>query len=135
MRFLMIGCTLFLMFSFTACSGSSNDSSSSGDGGASVAAGETLFNEKLIGTQPGCVTCHSLEKGVKLVGPSLAGIGSRAGTIVEGQSADEYLRKAIVEPDDYVTEGFTAGQMPAVIAKDLNTAEVESLVLYLLTLQ
>ena len=132
MRILLIVLTTMLTLALTACGGATGSSSS---GASSATAGEALFNQKLIDTQPGCITCHSLEKGVALVGPSLAGIGKRADGIVEGQSAEEFLRNAIIKPNDYVSEGFSAGQMPERIANTLTPEQVDSLVLYLLTLQ
>lgn len=122
-----------LVLALGACGGSSGGASSGG--GANAAAGEELFNEKLIGTQPGCVTCHSLEEGVVMVGPSLAGIGTRAGTIVAGQSAEEYLKASITHPDDHVVDGFDAGTMPAQLNDELSAEQVDNLVAYLMTLK
>ena len=45
-------------------------------------AGERLFLETRGGTGAGCRICHSLQPGVKLVGPSLAGVGAAAATRV-----------------------------------------------------
>ena len=139
MRFLLVLLTTILMLSLTACSDEVNTNTTNGTPSSSslssASAGKALFNQKLIDTQPGCITCHSLEKGVKLVGPSLAGIGKRAGTTVEGQPAEEFLRNAIIKPNDYVSEGFSAGQMPERIANVLTPEQADSLVLYLSTLQ
>ncbi|GAB4426858.1 MAG: hypothetical protein Kow0031_06740 [Anaerolineae bacterium] len=115
-----------------ACGGSSSGGASGG--GANAAAGEELFNEKLIGTQPGCVTCHSLEEGVVMVGPSLAGIGTTAGTRVAGQSAEDYLKASITHPDEHVVDGFDAGTMPAALADELSEQQVSDLVAYLMSL-
>ena len=43
-----------------------------------AARGEDLFNQTVIGAQPGCITCHSLEPDQVLVGPSMAGIAARS---------------------------------------------------------
>lgn len=48
------------------------------------AAGEALFNQRTIDSAPGCITCHSPQPGEVIVGPSQAGIASRAGERVEG---------------------------------------------------
>jgi cytochrome c551/c552 len=123
-----------LILGLAACSGgSSGRSSGSGGGGADVAAGEKLFNEKLVGTQPGCVTCHSLEKDVKIVGPSLAGIGDRAGSTVDGQSAEVYLKESITKPDAHVVDGFEVGTMPAELASELSDQDVNNLIGFLMT--
>lgn len=44
--------------------------------------GEALFQQASFRGTPGCSTCHSLEPGVKVVGPSLAGAGTRARTLL-----------------------------------------------------
>jgi mono/diheme cytochrome c family protein len=119
-----------------ACGGSGGSSSGgSSDGAGNVAAGEKLFAEKLVGVQPGCITCHSLEEGVVMVGPSMAGIGSRAGSSVAGQSAEEYLLASINAPDEHVTDGFEAGQMPAALADELTDQQKQDLVAYLMSLK
>ena len=102
-----------------------------------VAYGEELYNGTPIGaaSSPGCITCHSLEEGIRIVGPSHAGLGSRAGTIVASQSAEEYLKESIVNPDAHVTEGFSPGTMYGNYGKELTDAEIDALVAYMLTLK
>jgi cytochrome c oxidase subunit 1 len=106
-----------------------------GAGGGNIGAGEEIFNENLIGVQAGCVTCHSLEPDVVLNGPSLAGLASRAGNTVDGQSAEEYITTSILNPNDHVVEGFDPGVMPASFADDLSEEQVRDLVAYLMTLE
>lgn len=101
-----------------------------GDGEAGVA-GEALFASAVLGGQAGCVTCHSLEPDRVVVGPSLAGVGERAGTRVPGQSAREYLRTSIVMPDSHVVEGFASGRMPSNWMDVLTEAEIDAVVDYL----
>ena len=124
-----------LILGLAACSGGDNGrtSGSKSGGGADPAAGQALFNQKLVGTQPGCVTCHSLEKDVKIVGPSLNGISARAGSTVSGQSAEVFLKESITKPDAHITEGFEAGTMPAELASELSDADVANLVAFLMT--
>jgi nitric oxide reductase subunit C len=105
--------------------------------------GAALFQETLIGSAnaPGCITCHSLAPDFILVGPSLAGIATRAtdqvnepsytGTASDGLS---YLAEAIVAPDAFVVEGFAPGLMPAHYATQLTPQEVADLIAYLATL-
>ncbi len=90
-----------------------------------AAQGEALF------ASLGCVGCHSLD-GTPGAGPSVAGIAARAGNMVAGQSAADYLRQAIVEPAAYVVEGYP----PIMPAYDtLSEADLAALVAYLLTLE
>jgi len=108
-----------------------------GDGASadSVDAGEQLFKQSTIGTTAGCKTCHSLEPGAVIVGPSLAGIATRAGNMVSGVSAEDYLRQSILEPDAYLVEGYPASVMPKVWGEHLSEEQVNGLVEYLLTLE
>lgn len=129
MRKLTILLVLVVAISLAACGGSSGGSG----GAANTAAGEELFNEKLIGAQPGCVTCHSFEPGVKIVGPSLAGIAATAATREAGKSAEEYLTESITQPDVYTVEGFDVGTMPVALAKELSEQQVKDLVAFLMT--
>jgi cytochrome c551/c552 len=127
---------LVLVLSLVACGGESAPEGGEGGAGAADATdGETLFAQQLIGTQAGCVTCHSLEPDVVVVGPSLAKIGAEAGSRVSGVSAEEYLRQSILEPDAYTAEGFAAGLMPKALADELSEEQVGDLVAYMLTLK
>lgn len=67
------------------------------------------------------------------MGPSLAGIGARAGQVVEGLSAEEYIEQSIRDPDAYTVEGYDEGTMPS-WDEILSDAQVDALVAYLLTL-
>ncbi len=122
---------LLAAIALAACSGGGD----SGSGGAAAAAGETLFAQQIIGAQPGCVTCHSLEPNTVVVGPSMAGVASRAPGRVPGQSAEDYLRESILNPDAHVVDGFTPGVMVQVWADELTDQQVDELVAYLLTLE
>ena len=127
---------LALFVSLVACGGEPAPESSPGEGVAGdPEAGEVLYAQQLIGTQAGCMTCHSLEPDVVMVGPSLANIGSGAGSRVSGMSAEEYLRQSILEPDAHVAEGFAAGIMPASLAGELSEQQVSDLVAYMLLLK
>jgi cytochrome c oxidase subunit 2 len=120
-----------------ACGGGGGSGQTGGTGGTTaggdVAAGETLFAQATIGSNPGCKTCHSLD-GSQLVGPSMQGYATRAGTRVEGQSADQYTRTSITDPNAYVVEGFAPGVMMSY--KDaLDDTQLNNVVAYLLSLK
>ena len=99
-----------------------------------VAAGRTLFNETALGTNAGCRICHSLDPGRDLVGPSLAGVGTRAASAVPGLGAEGYLRQSIVDPDAYVVPGYPAGQMLAGLGDVLSDQEIDNLVAFMASL-
>jgi mono/diheme cytochrome c family protein len=115
----------------TGCGGKSGDKEQEG----AAPAGEKLFKQTIIGSQPGCSTCHSLEAGVTIVGPSLAGIGTHAGERVSGLSTEEYLRQSIIEPNAHLVEGFSANIMPTNWSDILTKEQLDDLVAFLLTLK
>lgn len=127
---------LMLALSVAACGGGGDSAGDAGDSAiGDASAGEELFSELIIGAQPGCITCHSLTPDEVIVGPSMAGIGSRAGERVEGTSAEDYLRTSILHPDDYVVEGFQPGVMVQVWEDELTDEQVDNIIAYLLTLK
>ena len=97
--------------------------------------GAKLFAQKTLEKQPGCITCHSLEPDTIIIGQSMAGIASRAGNIVPGLSAEEYIRQSILDPNAYLEEGFPADTMPPVWGDRLSEKQVDELVAFLLTLK
>ena len=142
MRKLTLTILLMLLFSFAlaACGGGGDEPAESGGETSSVgdaANGERLFNENVIGaaSAPGCITCHSLEPGVVLVGPSQSDVGARAETAVEGLTAEEYLRQSIEEPDAHIAEGFSEGLMHPTYGEELTNTQINDLVAFMLTLK
>ena len=94
--------------------------------------GEKLFKGTVLAGSAGCITCHSLAPDKDLVGPSMAGIGVRAGTRQPGVTGADYIRKSIVSPDAFVVPGFDP-KMPDNWGELLTGAEIDALVDYLLT--
>lgn len=131
---------LGLMMALAACGGGGGEATDGGEEAAPVGNadnGETLFTSATIGPNnaPGCITCHSLEPGVTIVGPSQADLATRAETAVAGMTAEEYIRQSILEPDAHIAEGFTAGTMYQFYATDLTETQIDDLVAYALTLR
>mgnify|MGYP001250037778 CR=1 FL=1 len=113
-------------------------------GPGDAAAGQALFSKSVLNGNAGCVTCHSLEPGKALVGPSLAGIASRAGSTVPGESAEQYIRQSIMDTNAFLAKGCNAADpeaqcaasiMPQDWPAKLSEQEINDLVAYLLTLQ
>ena len=128
---------LVLLLLLVACGGGGEAPASGGDSAVGDAAnGEKLYNQTVIGSAsaPGCVTCHSLEPDVVLVGPSHAGLAGRAGAYKEGMSAEDYLRESLTDPDAHLVEGFTPGVMYQKFGEDLQAREINDLIAYMLTL-
>lgn len=132
-RFTVFVCVSILFSLLLVACGGEKSSSNSGD----PKRGEELYHQTVIGPNaaPGCATCHSLEPGKTLVGPSHAGVATRAATAVSGVSAEDYLKQSILTPDAHITEGFTAGVMYPNYGKDLTEQEINDLVAYLMTLK
>ncbi|GAB4571378.1 MAG: cytochrome c oxidase subunit II [Anaerolineae bacterium] len=89
------------------------------------AAGEALY------TGLGCVACHTLDGSVR-VGPSYLGIGERAGSMVDGLSAEEYVVESIINPCAFVVEGYTC-VMPQNYGDQLSPQDLADLVAFILS--
>jgi nitric oxide reductase subunit C len=108
-----------------------------------VALGQLLFRT----SPPGCFACHATSAGVNLVGPSLAGISTRALQIIadpnyHGKATDakSYLHESIVDPNAYLVPGATYSSgghslMPTGFDSSLTPQQVDELVAYLMTLK
>jgi nitric oxide reductase subunit C len=104
-----------------------------------VAQGDDIFHTPTVG----CFACHSTAPGVNLVGPSLAGVSTRAAHRItdpaytgKAHTAAEYLRESILEPSAYVVTGgnYSNGNqslMPANFGHTLTPEQIDALVAYL----
>ncbi len=107
------------------------------------ALGEHLFRTAV----PVCTACHSLQPGVTLAGPSMAGMAERAAqTIVSpeytGSATDVpgYIRESIVDPSAHLVPGamFSAegtSFMPNTYSESLTDEQIDQLVAFLETLK
>jgi cytochrome c2 len=102
--------------------------------GGDPARGKKIFFASSIGQSAGCRVCHSIKPGEKKVGPSLAGIATRAATRVPDMSAEEYIRQSIVDPGAYVVEDFPNVMLPD-MAEKLSDQDMEDLIAFLMTLK
>ncbi|MCA9938427.1 MAG: c-type cytochrome [Anaerolineales bacterium] len=138
MRKLFLILMLVLAIGLVACGGGdADDAGTSTDSSIGDAKhGEELFASPTIGaaSAPGCITCHSLEPGVVIVGPSQADLADRAASRVPGMTAEQYIRQSITEPDAFVVEGFSPGVMYQNYANELSAKDITDLVAYTLTL-
>lgn len=102
-----------------ACGGGAAD----GD----IARGQQVFSEH-------CVACHSVSSEVVIVGPSLAGVATRAAANRDNLQPRQVLRRAILSPQAEIVEGF-ADLMPPDFERRLVEADLEALLSYLMTLE
>lgn len=98
------------------------------------AAGQALFNQMVSQANFSCSNCHHPDSDQRLVGPGLQGVAQRAAQDHPGMTADEYLHTSIVEPNNFVVEGYPENLMPQVYAEALTEEQINNLVAYLLTL-
>ncbi len=91
------------------------------------ARGQEVFNLN-------CATCHSTSPDTVIVGPSLDGVASRAGTRVEGMDAKTYIQTSVLKPNAFLVPGFPDSMVPD-IAKTLKSEDFDAVVAYLLTLK
>jgi mono/diheme cytochrome c family protein len=82
-----------------------------------------------------CSRCHSTNKDVVVVGPSLAGIALRGDTRIEGMDSENYIRFSIMNPGGYTVEGFPENTMPASLKEELTDDNLEAIIAYLMTLK
>ncbi len=106
--------------------GTAASSSADGVPAPTVSGGEQLFRTK------GCIGCHTLAgiAGTQMqVGPDLTALASRAGSRVEGLSAEAYVRQSLRTPGAFIVPGYTQIAMPDL---HLSDPEVDALVAFLL---
>jgi mono/diheme cytochrome c family protein len=82
--------------------------------------------------QNACTGCHTLDPDVMMVGPTWHNLAETAANRVEGQNAAEYLYYSIIDPNDYVVEGFPLNVMLQIYADTLSDQDLADLVTYLL---
>jgi len=97
----------------------------------SIPAGDSSAGEQIF-TTSGCSACHSLDAGVRIVGPSISGILTSAATRKPGYTAEMYLYESIISPNAYVVAGFQSGIMPAEYADRLSDQQLADLVAFLM---
>lgn len=125
------------------------DAPSSGDVGGETA-GDAVDAAEASGPRPpqqlftknipdgmGCYACHNIdapqtttERGA--IGPNLGNLPEVAGTMVPGMSAEDYVRTSILQPNDFIVEGYMAGIMPQDFGTRMTEEEINSLVAWLL---
>ncbi|MFT4173022.1 MAG: cytochrome c [Rhodocyclaceae bacterium] len=104
-----------------------------------IARGQALFRS----ASPACNACHSISPGVTMAGPSLAGVATRAQSLIGSpdyhggaKSAHDYIRESIEHPSAHLVAGamFSAkgvSFMPDTYAAQLKPEQIEDLVAYL----
>lgn len=97
---------------------------------AKLPAGNAANGEKEF-TLGGCVGCHSQEKDKKLVGPSFYGLYLHAAERKPGYSAKAYIYESIVNPNEFVMEGYQPNIMTQNFAKTLTQQNMADLLAWI----
>lgn len=98
---------------------------------AAAAAGPDPERGKALFVSKGCVSCHTLSAvpGANgQVGPNLDGVGTRAATRVPGESAEQYLRQSLQDPQAFLVPGY-GPLMPQIPMTDDELASMVALLL------
>jgi mono/diheme cytochrome c family protein len=84
----------------------------------------------------GCATCHeaSISNLFRPVGPRLDQAGLIGGRRVPGMNAEDYLRRSIIDPGDYLVPGYP-DSMPRGLGEQLSPEDLAALVAYLASLK
>ncbi len=85
-------------------------------------AGNAGDGESLM-TQHGCGACHKFGTQIGALGPDLSSIGAMRDS--------DFLRRAILDPNADISEGYTPNLMPPIYAAQLSTEELDLIVDYL----
>jgi len=102
---------------------------------AALPAGNAANGEAIAKGKGGCVACHSLVPDQVIVGPSWAGVATRAATRKPGYSPDLYLYESITHPNNFVVPGFQPNIMPQTFKQTLSPQEISDLIAFLSTLK
>ena len=103
-----------------------------GSGEEAAAPADDLTGEDLLiatgsnlATTNGCIGCHSTN-GLDGTGPTWQGLAATVD--------DEYLRRAIIDPNVEIAAGFDPDVMPATYADSLSDEDVDALIAYIKSL-
>ena len=83
-----------------------------------------------------CGSCHeaTVWNGFRAIGPPLEHVGTVAAERAAGQTAEEYLRRSVLEPGAFVVPGYP-DSMPRGLADRLSPDDLDALVAYLRSLR
>ena len=98
---------------------------------AALPAGNTEAGQSVFAAK-GCSGCHSLEAGVRLVGPSLKGAVDQVNTRRPGYPPEVYFYESITRPSAFVVPGFQDGLMPKNFAETLAPRELADVIAFVM---
>lgn len=99
-----------------------------------VALGSDIYANGKAGA-PACVVCHGRPEGGEINAPNLRLINETAPERVAGISAEEYIRQSIVNPNEFVVDGYAADIMFQTYSDILTDEDIDALIAYLKTFE
>ena len=106
--------------------GGGEEETGGGGEGEQAGGGAVDGAELFTGVQPSCGACHQLADA-----GTPAGVGPNLDESLAGKD-EEYVRRAITDPEADIAEGFSGGIMPSNYGETLDPAEIDALVEYLM---
>lgn len=94
------------------------------------AATEPIARGRQVFRKLDCARCHVIDGRGGSVGPDLSRIGTAGSERTPGVSAEDYIRRSILSPGDYVVPGYP-DVMPRGLARTLPPSDLDALVRYL----
>jgi mono/diheme cytochrome c family protein len=83
-----------------------------------------------------CSGCHALDPaGPVALGPTMAGVATRAAANTDGLSPEAWLRRELLEPNVAISPGYNPGLMPSSYAESLRPEQIDALISFMLTLE
>jgi nitric oxide reductase subunit C len=123
----------------TACGGGQGAPAGGGAAAGDAARGKALYEQTAIGSAPACSSCHSNQPGVRLVGPTFAGLATEAAETLKSanykgnaKTVEDFLHESIVNPEAYTAEGYPQGVMYQNYGKELSEQQVADLAAYIM---
>ena len=83
-----------------------------------------------------CSGCHALDPAAPVaLGPTMAGVATRAAANADGLSPEAWLRRELLQPNAVISPGYNAGLMPSSYAESLRPEQIDALISFMLTLE
>lgn len=97
--------------------------------------GDPVLGQLVFNGVGACHVCHEVDSMEALIAPSLMHVASTAGGRIAGISAEDYLRGAILRPNERIVPSTKPGIMPTTYEQSLTPEQLNDLVAYLMTLE
>ena len=86
----------------------------------------------------GCIGCHQTDNSLVEVAPTWLEIADTAvgrAQLLEAGGPAAYLYTSILEPDNFIVDGYNSGEMPQTFSAEMDEQDLADLLTYLLSLR